>query len=99
MQIYNRSKKKVTPVETADWYGRTIHNYFGPDDPKFSETYVISGLHLGPGEWKDEIYISLVGYSPKAYWYRAFKPVQSTETGMAILRGLLKTRQREFEPV
>jgi hypothetical protein len=89
--------QQVTMIRDHPWVqtnkaGITHINSVGP---KFGEVCTISGMLAAKNA---EIYICLVEFPTEqgGYWHAAFKPVQSTETGMSILRGLLKTRSREL---
>ncbi len=79
--------QKVTPLKGARWHDLNHENDF--PQPVFGEAYTVHGLHLYSGM----IFIRLAELLGGAYHHKGFKPVQSTDTGMTILRGLLQPRK------
>jgi hypothetical protein len=84
--------QKVTMINNSEWeFYKTKLPSVGRN-PVFGEVYTVSGVEE---LWRGKIFIYLFEFPDQPYEHEAFKPVQSTETGMSILRRLLKTRELE----
>jgi hypothetical protein len=82
----------VTLIRDLPWR-RVLTGTINLVGPKFGEICTVSCVQIN----HDDIYICFIEFPTErgGYLASAFKPVLSTETGMSILRSLLKTRELE----
>jgi hypothetical protein len=84
--------QKVTLKRALSGHGIPSPN----GDPELGKVYAIAELHFSKEH--NTTYLRFAEFY-LAYWYDLFKPVHSTEAGMTILRGLLKTYTKELETI